>query len=398
MTRGTLALFDFDVVVVGAGLAGLEAARRIAQRGHRVLLVDVKAHPERAIHTTGIFVRRTLAEFALPEACLGPPVRRVVLYSPAGRALVLESAHDEFRVGRMAKLYRLMLDECVAAGVEWSGSTRMASMGRIEGGSAVWLERGGRRWRVRSRLVVGADGAVSRVARNLGLDENRTWLVGVEEYYPDLRVEGCPSFHCYIDPRLAPGYTGWWVHDGESAHLGVAGYPSAFEPAAALRELKRLVSTRYDLSRVRHVERRGGRIPVNGVLRRIGCARGLLVGDAAGAVSPLTAGGLDGCLRLTKLAAEVVSRSLDADSTAPIAHYCGDIFRHRFASRLFLRGMISHVRRPWLAEVACLALRHEPFRSLAREVFFGHGSFPDIELVTPLHGPGRRPEGMAAVR
>ncbi len=37
------------------------------------------------------------------------------------------------------------------------------------------------------------------------------------------------------------------------------------------------------------VERRGGPIPVGGVLRRIGCADGLLVGDAAGAVSPLTA-------------------------------------------------------------------------------------------------------------
>jgi flavin-dependent dehydrogenase len=399
--NGRPAQFDFDTTVIGAGLAGLEAARLIAQRGHRVLLVDMKVRPEHTIHTTGIFVRRTLAEFALPEDCLGPPVRRVVIHSPAGRALALESAHDEFRVGRMARLYRVLLDDCVAAGVEWSGSTRMASISAIEGGSAIWLERAGRRWRVRSRLIVGADGAVSRVARSLGLDENSEWIVGVEEVYADVPLAGPPSFDCYLDPRLAPGYIGWWIHDGESAHLGVAGYASAFEPAAALRELKCRVSTQYDLSRVFRVERRGGRIPVNGILRRIGCARGLLVGDAAGAVSPLTAGGLDGCLRLTQLAAQVVSASIDTDSPTPFERYSGDIFRHRFATRLVLRRILSRVRRPWIAEGACRALRFEPFRSLARHIFFGHGSFPDVPLpvtaaatlrpASASAGPGKHP-------
>jgi hypothetical protein len=47
------------------------------------------------------------------------------------------------------------------------------------------------------------------------------------------------------------------------------------------------------------------------VLPRIACARGLLVGDAAGAVSPLTAGGLDPCLRLSALAAAVAVDFLD---------------------------------------------------------------------------------------
>jgi flavin-dependent dehydrogenase len=388
--------FDFDGTVVGAGLAGLETARRLAQRGHRVLLVDVKPEPEHVIHTTGIFVRRTLADFALPEDCLGPPVRRVVLHSPAGRALTLESHQDEFRVGRMSLLYRRLLKECVAAGVEWCGSTRMASTAPITGGSAVWLERGGRRWRVRTRLVIGADGAVSRVARCLGLEENREWLVGVEDVYEDVEVAGAPSFDCYIDPRIAPGYIGWWVHDGESAHLGVAGYAALFQPIAALCELRRRVSTQCDLSRARRVERRGGRIPVNGVLRRIGCARGLLVGDAAGAVSPLTAGGLDGCLRLTSLAVSVASASLDSGSSVPLESYSGERFQHRFVSRRFLRRMMTHVRHRWIAEAACLALRQQPLRSLAHHIVFGRGSFPDIDPLVSAHSTHRHPEGVRA--
>ena len=45
---------DCDVLVVGAGLAGLVAARNLAGRGVRVTLVDAKPALERRVHTTGI--------------------------------------------------------------------------------------------------------------------------------------------------------------------------------------------------------------------------------------------------------------------------------------------------------------------------------------------------------
>src|SRR5882672_2335051 len=116
----------YDVVVVGAGLAGLQTARLLGERGVHVLLVDRKSSLDQAIHTTGIFVRRTLEDFALPEDCLGPPVRHVRLYSPARRFMDLESPHDEFRVGRMGALYQRLLDNCLRVGVEWMPATRYA--------------------------------------------------------------------------------------------------------------------------------------------------------------------------------------------------------------------------------------------------------------------------------
>ena len=66
----------FDVAVVGAGLAGLVAAHGLAEKGLRVLLIDRKRSLANGVHTTGIFVRRTLESYAdaLPEAFLGPPI------------------------------------------------------------------------------------------------------------------------------------------------------------------------------------------------------------------------------------------------------------------------------------------------------------------------------------
>src|SRR5229473_3282869 len=360
---------QFDVVVIGAGLAGLQLTRLLGERGFRVLLVDRKSSLDQSIHTTGIFVRRTLEDFAVPDDCLGPPVCHVTLYSPARRSMKLVSPHDEFRVGRMGPLYQRFLNGSIRAGVEWMPSTRFVERTDLKSETIVRLEsRTFTRW-VRTRYLVGADGATSRVGAELGLDVNREWIVGVEEVLTDVPLEGPPRFDCFLDPRLAPGYLAWVVHDGEEVHLGVGGYPSLFDPVKALREFRASLSGIVDLRRATLIERRGGRIPVGGVLRRIANDQGLLVGDAAGAVSPLTAGGLDPCLRLSTFAARVIGDYLETGDARVLAAYSGELFRARFVSRLWMRRVISTVQSPALIELACSLLRSPPLDSFAWHVF-----------------------------
>lgn len=371
---------DYDVVIAGAGLAGLQCARLLGERGLRVLLIDRKPALDQSIHTTGIFVRRTLEDFALPEDCLGPPVRDVTLYSPARRAMNLSSPHDEFRVGRMGPLYLRLLNQCINAGVEWLPATRYIEHTKLKGQLVVRLEnRSFSRW-VRARYLVGADGATSRIGSALGLDVNREWIVGVEEVLAGVPLAGPPRFHCFLDPRVAPGYLAWVVHDGEEVHLGVGGYAAQFDPLAALKEFRASLGAVVDLRDARLLERRGGRIPVGGVLRNIANSEGLLVGDAAGAVSPLTAGGLDPCMRLSTLAAAVIESYLQSGNTETLAVYSGELFRARFVSRLWMRRVIAAVQSPALLELGCALFRLPLLDSFAWHVFFGRGSFPDVAM------------------
>ena len=82
---------ETEVAVIGAGLSGLCAALSLARLGRRVTIIDRKCSLDQRVHTTGIFVRRTLEDFHIPEELLGPAVRDVVLYSPAGRAMLRAS-------------------------------------------------------------------------------------------------------------------------------------------------------------------------------------------------------------------------------------------------------------------------------------------------------------------
>ena len=128
------------------------------------------------------------------------------------------------------------------------------------------------------------------------------------------------------------------------------------------------------------VETRGGRIPVGGVLPRIANENGLLIGDAAGAVSPLTAGGLDPCLRLSAMAARVILERLEMDDPQVLLNYSGELFRARFVSRLWMRRIIAAISNRKILELGFSFLRGRIGRKFVKHVFFGRGSFPDVQL------------------
>lgn len=369
----------FDVVIIGAGLAGLQCAKLLSQRGAKILLVDRKTDLTKGVHTTGIFVRKTLEDFEFPHGTLGKAVKNVTLYSPNLKAVKLESEKDEFRVGKMGKLYESLLQDCLENGVEFSSGTSYVSAETGRGETIVRFKKAKRNYEVRTKVLIGADGANSRVAKDLNLDENKEWIVGYEEVFRVKNKSGEPRLHCFLDGKLAPGYLAWIADDTEEIHIGVGGYAADFNPRAALKLFREKTKDLLDLKNAELVETRGGRIPVGGVLRKIANEHGLLIGDAAGAVSPLTAGGLDPAMRLSKFAADIVSERLRQNDPKILLEFSGELFRARFVSRLWMRRIIKTFTNQNLLELGFTFLRGKLGQKFARHVFFGRGSFPDID-------------------
>jgi flavin-dependent dehydrogenase len=278
----------------------------------------------------------------------------------------------------MGQLYQLYLQQCLLAGVHWLPQTNYLSHSAAGGKLTLRLSSASSTRSITTRYLIGGDGARSRVARDLKLELNREWIVGVESVYHGAVLDGPPRLLCFLDPKLAPGYIAWIAHDGEETHLGVGGYPTLFDPIPALQDFRSRVAGIIDLRKAKQIEARAGLIPVGGVLRNIANSTGLLIGDAAGAVSPLTAGGLDPCMRLSAFAASVVAEYLSTGDAEVLQAYSGELFRSRFASRLWARRVASTLRQPQLLELGCAVLRLPVFSRLANHVFFGRGSFPDV--------------------
>ena len=110
------------------------------------------------------------------------------------------------------------------------------------------------------------------------------------------------------------------------------------------------LDARFGLRDRRVVDKRGGMIPINGLLRRFHDDGVLLIGDAAGMVSPLTAGGIHRSYRFGRLAADAIADYLDGDASRPgdvvSAAYKGGAWKQ--SARLVLRQpAVGNVHGTW---------------------------------------------------
>ena len=344
-----------DLVVVGAGFAGLACAKQAAQRGLDVLVVDQQSAPGRHVHTTGILVKEAQAEWPAPVAVVRS-VSKVRIYAPSHRYLELHRPEYEFLATDTAELMRVLAEETRAAGAEVRFGSPFQGIAAANG--TVRLDGLG----VACRYLVGADGAHSKVARAAGLDRNTRLLKGVEwEYEPLASAGNC--LHCFVDPDCAPGYIGWVVPGVGMTQVGIAVHQRA---TADMARFVRRIDARFGLSGKEVLQKRGGMIPINGLLRRFHGDRVLLVGDAAGMVSPLTAGGIRNAYRYGKLAGDAIADHLTARGPVP-----GKVVQSaypRSAWKHAARWCYDHVPLSWCLE-AGLTTRHL-FARFASKVFF----------------------------
>ena len=205
---------NYDVVVIGAGFAGLACAREIARRGLGVLVLERKPKAGDRIHTTGILVKEAQDEWAAP-AHLVREITRVRVYAPSLRSAAVERAGYFFLATDTGGLLEWLLQETRDSGVDirlgeaFQGATQEQGQWTVAAAN------------VDCRFLVGADGARSQVAKLLGLDRNLRYLKGVEYAYeplPDAEL----SLHCFMDKHFAPGYIGWVLPGVGVTQVGLA--------------------------------------------------------------------------------------------------------------------------------------------------------------------------------
>jgi geranylgeranyl reductase family protein len=368
-----------DCVVVGAGFAGLACATALARAGFHVRVLEKKGEAGERLHTTGVLVKEVVEQIALLDPVPPTMLRSIAgvrLYSPKRQSVDLRAPGYFFLATDTRGLLNWMAAQAQAAGAEIRYQALFRQARRLQAG---WEVDG---WG-RCRYLVGADGPKSRVAQALALGCNREFLFGMEYEYRGLQGALPDYLHCFIDRQLAPGYLAWVVPGVESLQVGLARRHHG--RALAKQALSRFVAGLQPLLDLRGLvpsDVRAGFIPCGGLVNPTATSRALLVGDAAGMVSPLTAGGIHTALKHGSAAGHAIGEFLSGKSADPCGTFCTTY--PRFLGKRVLRWLFDTLQNDWSVN---LLLQSSLVRHLASQIFFhqrAKGSYP---------GNGDKPAG-----
>jgi flavin-dependent dehydrogenase len=238
--------------------------------------------------------------------------------------------------------------------------------GGVEHGSGVAIPSLG----LHANFLIGADGARSHVAELFGLGRNRHFLAGLEIECEPLGDLDTRFLHCFADSRIAPGYIAWVVPGVDHTQIGVA----ARRPAKPdLGELLLRLKTVFDIREIKVVARRSGLIPSGGTLRQLGSNRVMLIGDAAGMVSPVTGGGIHTALHFGRRAAQLVSDFLGDRGPHPVGALSREAPRYRV--KRMLRRLLDTAPSNSLINAFLMT---GPMKAIAQRAYF-HSRADGIE-------------------
>lgn len=272
----------YDVIVVGAGVAGCRTAELVAKRGHSVALLEEHEDVGTPVQCAGLVSHRLKSILReLPDNVYLNEVRRAKFFSPSSKSeddpsFELKTKKPVYVINR-EKLDKALFKRAKTAGAKAARLTKFTDFSTDESKIVITTNRG----KIESKLLVGADGPTSLVAKRAGFKVPANYLAGVQatvegEFDPD-------AVELWFDSYISPDFFGWIVPESaKKARIGLAAETKALEYFRKFSKRRTGKAAKPDV---------GGRINF-GLVKNTAAQRVMVVGDAACQVKPFSGGGL----------------------------------------------------------------------------------------------------------
>ena len=280
----------YDVVVIGGGPCGATAADDLARAGRKVVMLD---RAGRIKPCGGAIPPRLIADFDIPDHQIVAHIYTARMISPTQRAVDIPIEN-----GFVGMIDREHFDEFLRLRAVGNGAERVTGTYlRIErdadGTHVIYRDKAsGTEERLSTKLVIGADGARSNVAKTEVPGGDK--IPYVIAYHEILKAPPANSLYdpkrCDViyDGKISPDFYGWVFPHGDSVSVGMGTGIDGVDLKQATADLRATAG----LTGCETIRREGAPIPLRPMDRWDNGRDVVLAGDAAGVVAPSSGEGI----------------------------------------------------------------------------------------------------------
>ena len=297
-----------DVVVIGAGPAGLIAARELARRGHDVVALEEHVSIGLPAHCTGILGSEAFAELDIPRHTIMSTACAARFVAPDGSSVLVDADRVNAAIVDRARFDQALADSSRNAGVDLRSNARVRRIAIADDGVSVTAD--GDAAPITARACVLACGANYRFNRELGLGVPRAFVQSAQLEHA---FAGPDQVEVHLGRVRAPGGFAWVVpFTREGRPYQRLGLMADARAGSLFRSFAADIRARFAADGEPWPEPRLKILPLGPVTKTF-AARVVAVGDAAGLVKPTTGGGIYYGLLSGQYAAEILDDALNAN-------------------------------------------------------------------------------------
>ena len=347
----------YDLIIVGAGPAGLSLARELAQTNYHILILDEKKNAgDVRYDTAGSFI--DIKNWGLPKDVVHP-IRSGYFFSK--NTCVYQKG--EAKIIRRTKLLRFLEQEAL---VNQNLEIKYHSLiGKISSGervitSVVYVHEG-KEQEVIARLFVDCSGVSAILGKEIGLVSHRFPEALGFEYVVPLKCEG-ETIDLFVGRDLPGGY-GWIFPISEKeAIIGYGTLDKKYFPQA-----EKILDSMWQLPRVqkrcvfKDQKKNTGILRTSNPLKRFTLKNVMLIGDTAYQANPLVGEGIRFVMDASRMAAKAISQSLEQNDLALLRLYDEEwvqkYYKQYKIAYLIQRLLVFATKYDWLLDLGTSCLQ-----------------------------------------
>ncbi len=280
----------YDVVIVGGGPSGATAAQDLAQAGKRVAFIDREG---RIKPCGGAVPPRLIADFEIPDEQIVARVNTARMISPTQRRVDIPIENGYVGMVDREHFDEYLRDRAKAAGAHRYTGTYIRIDRDGDTKEVVYRDKiSGNEMRLKTNLIIGADGARSKVgAQEVPGGDKIPYVIAYHEIIEAPAAnENYDPMRCDViyDGNISPDFYGWVFPHGAQCSVGMGTEVDGVD----LKEATAKLRESSGLSGCKTIRKEGAPIPLKPLDRWDNGRDVVLAGDAAGVVAPSSGEGI----------------------------------------------------------------------------------------------------------